>query len=255
MGYPKDILATRAVVRKNYAVIPPEGLVNNVVPGIENCRISIIASPKMGASFVQYLITANEGGGTTRPFGTESNTEVFIYVISGHGKFCAEGKEYDAPAGAYLFVPAGTGLEFVNTDAEPMRLILYKQVFIPNEFLPMPKSVYGNLNEVEYREYDEMANVFIKDCLPIDDQSYDMNFHVLSFLPGGCHPFVETHVQEHGAYILEGEGCYLLDDNWSMIKEGDFIWFGPYVAQAAYGVGTKPFTYIYSKDCNRDVVI
>ena len=26
--------------------------------------------------------------------------------------------------------------------------------------------------------------------------------------PGGCHPFVETHVQEHGAYILEGEGCY-----------------------------------------------
>ena len=39
------------------------------------------------------------------------------------------------------------------------------------------------------------------------------------------------------------------------IKKDDFIWFGAYAAQCAYGVGTEPFTYIYSKDCNRDVVL
>lgn len=39
MGYPSDILSTRAVIRPGkYVVIPPEGLVNNVIPGIENCR-------------------------------------------------------------------------------------------------------------------------------------------------------------------------------------------------------------------------
>lgn len=68
MGYPSDILSTRAVIRPGkYVVIPPEGLVNNVIPGIENCRVSIVASPKYGASFVQYLITAQPGGGTSRP--------------------------------------------------------------------------------------------------------------------------------------------------------------------------------------------
>ena len=66
---------------------------------------------------------------------------------------------------------------------------------------------------------------------------------------------METHVQEHGAYILSGEGMYLMDDTWMGIKKDDFMWFGPYVAQCAYGVGLEPFTYLYSKDCNRDVVL
>lgn len=48
---------------------------------------------------------------------------------------------------------------------------------------------------------------------------------------------------------------YLMDDVWMGIKKDDFIWFGAYAAQCAYGVGTEPFTYIYSKDCNRDVVL
>ena len=68
MGYPKDILTSRAVVRPGeYAIIPPEGLVNNIIPGIENCVTSILASPKYGASFAQYILTAQPGGGTTRP--------------------------------------------------------------------------------------------------------------------------------------------------------------------------------------------
>lgn len=99
-----------------------------------------------------------------------------------------------------------------------------------------------------------MENVFIKDLLPTE-LGFDMNMHILSFAPGGCHLFVETHVQEHGAYILEGQGVYFLDNQWTTIKKGDFVWFGPYVAQASYGVGRENFTYIYSKDCNRDVIL
>lgn len=82
-----------------------------------------------------------------------------------------------------------------------------------------------------------------------------MNMHILSLQPGSSHPFVETHVQEHGAYVLEGQGMYLLDNEWIPIKKDDFVWFGSYVTQGAYGVGRERFTYIYSKDCNRDVII
>jgi len=48
MAYPEGLLKTRAVIRPGeYAVIPPEGRVRNVIPGIEGCNMSIIASPKL----------------------------------------------------------------------------------------------------------------------------------------------------------------------------------------------------------------
>jgi (S)-ureidoglycine aminohydrolase len=254
MGYPKDILSTRAVVRHgSYAVLPPEGLVNNVIPGIEGCRVSIVASPKMGASFVFYVVEAEQNGGTTAVFGNEPDIETFVYIIEGEASLAAEGKTWQGTAGSYVFSPAGAGLEFHSVSNKKMKALLYKQVYIPLKGREAA-AVYGNTNQIPYREYDGMENVFVKDLLPTD-LAYDMNMHILSFAPGGCHPFVETHVQEHGAYVLEGEGCYLLDSEWRMIKQNDFIWFGPYVSQAAYGVGRTNFTYIYSKDCNRDVVL
>ena len=99
-----------------------------------------------------------------------------------------------------------------------------------------------------------MENVFLQDFLPYD-LAFDMNMHILKFMPDGCHPFVETHVQEHGAYVLGGQGIYLLGEDWVQIKKEDFIWFGPFCQQATYTTGREPFYYIYSKDMNRDADI
>lgn len=254
MGYPKDLLSTRAVVKPGlYAVIPKEGLVNNVIPVIKDCRVSILASPKMGASFVEYIVNAQPGGGTTSAFAAEAGIESFVFCISGNLDITIDGTRYLLTDGGYAYSPAGTGISFKNTTDSNTQFLLYKQKYIPvNE--RVTKVITGNVNDIEYRIYEDMENVLIKDLLPTD-LAFDMNMHVLSFKPGGCHPFVETHVQEHGAYVLSGEGVYLLDDEWRGIKKDDFIWFGPYVAQASYGIGREDFTYIYSKDCNRDVIL
>lgn len=252
MGYPNDLLSTRAVVKPGlWAVIPKDGLVNNVIPGIEKCRISIVASPKMGASFVQYVVHAENGGRTTKIWANEKNIESFIYVIKGRLTVTAGDEVKVLKDGGYVYAPAGEGLEFISDGKTDF--LMYKQVFIPTEG-KSPCRVWGNVNEIEFRIYDDMENVFIKDLLPVDT-AFDMNMHILSFDPGGCHPIVETHVQEHGAYILSGEGMYYMDDRWLGIKKDDFMWFGPYVPQCAYGVGREPFAYIYSKDCNRDVIL
>ncbi|MGE4548748.1 MAG: (S)-ureidoglycine aminohydrolase [Intestinibacillus sp.] len=254
MSYPNDLLATRAVVKNGlYAVIPPEGLVNNVLPFLNGCRASIVCSPKIGASFVQYEVTVEPGGGTSEPFTVEAEVETFLYVVSGTLDAGTQGASGTLTAGGYLFAPAGAGIRFQNTGDSPAFILLYKQKYIPLQGYETTP-VIGNVNDIPYRIYDDMENVFIKDLLPTD-LGFDMNMHILSFEPGGCHPIVETHVQEHGAYVLSGEGMYLLDDNWMGIKKGDFLWFGPYVAQCAYGVGREPFAYIYSKDCNRDVAL
>ena len=191
MGYPSDLLSSRAVVKPGmYAIIPPEGRVFNVIPGIEGCRMTILCTPKMGAGFVK-----------------------------------------------------------------PLRFLLYKQRYIPHPDPAMqPYAVFGNTNDIEERIYDNMENVFVRDLLPVDER-FDMNMHILSFAPGGCHPFVETHVQEHGAYLYEGEGLYLLNDDWVPVKAEDFIWMGAYCKQCCYGVGLTRLSYIYSKDCHRDAEI
>ena len=254
MGYPSDLLSTRAVVKPGlYAVILKDGLVNNVIPNIKECRVSIVASPKMGASFVQYIVDANVNGGTTIPIAKEDKIESFIYCVNGTLDIKIGEEEYTLIDGGYAFSPAGVGISFKNVGNDTAKFLLYKQIYIPIEGIEAEVCV-GNVNDIECKIYGEMENVYIKDLLPTH-LGYDMNMHILAFEPGGCHPIVETHVQEHGAYVLSGEGMYLLDDKWIGIKKEDFIWFGPYVAQCAYGVGRELFSYIYSKDCNRDVIL
>ena len=254
MGYPADLLSTRAVIRRGmYAVIPSDGLVNNVLPYLSGCRTSIIASPKMGAGFAMYVCWVQPKGRTVSPFGGLADEECFLYVIEGALQVKSEETVCTLTPGGYLYAPPGKGILFTNLGDIPAKLLLYRQRYTPCAGLT-PYLYSGNTEQIPYRDYDDMTNVHIKDLLP-QDLNFDMNMHILSFDPGGCHPFVETHVQEHGMYILRGQGMYLIDDTWMGIKAGDFVWFGAYVPQCAYGVGQTPFTYIYSKDCHRDVAL
>ena len=253
MSYPKDVLSTRAVVKTGlYAILPRDGLVNNVVPGVAKAKVSIVASPKLGAGFVQYVIEAEADGCAKEALAAEKDVESFIYCIDGFVECTAAGKNIHLSTGGYIYVPANQGgIKFNCKQAS--RLLLYKQKYIPLAGKE-PYLVQGNVNDIPFQEYEGMENVFIKDLLP-KDLAFDMNMHILSFEPGACHSFVETHVQEHGAYILSGEGMYIMEQEWLPIKKDDFMWFGPYVPQASYGIGREPFAYIYSKDCNRDVTL
>ena len=253
MSYPKDVLSTRAIVKPGlFAVLPRAGLVNNVLPGVENAKVSIVASPKLGASFVQYVIEAEADGCAKKPLAAEPDVESFIYCIDGFVECMVSGQHIHLSTGGYIYLPANQGgIQF--TCKEASRLLLYKQKFVPIAG-EEPYLVQGNVNDIPFQEYEGMTNVFIKDLLP-KDIAFDMNMHILSFEPGGCHSFVETHVQEHGAYILSGEGMYIMEQEWMPIRKDDFMWFGPYVPQASYGIGREPFAYIYSKDCNRDVIL
>ena len=254
MSYPEHPLSTRAIVKPGlWAVLPEGGLVNNVIPAIKGCRVSIVASPKMGASFVQYIITAQKDGHTAFPLASEEGVESFIYVVSGSAKVKAGEHAYDLTAGGYMFAPAEYGVDFTAEDGT--KLLFYKQKYIP---LAGTKAhiVTGNVNEMKYAVYEGMDNVGIKDLLPTDDLGFDMNMHILKFKLGASHGYIETHVQEHGMYFLSGKGMYRVDDEWIPVKAGDYMFLDAYCPQACYAVGREEdFAYIYSKDCNRDVVL
>lgn len=252
MGYPNGLLSTRAVIRPGkFTIIPPQGLVNNIIPGFVNCRTSIVASPKYGASFVQYVLEISPNGGTTLNFGGDGRIESFIYSVEGELQVTVEDETFDLVGGGYVYTPPKKTMKFWNKSEKVTKALLYKQVYMPIEGHE-PWVVSNNVANLQKNIYDGMDNVTLIDFLPTDI-AFDMNMHILAFNPGGCHPFVETHVQEHGAYILSGEGVYNLDNEWIPVQKDDFIWFGPYTPQGVYCSGLNDLAYIYSKDCNRDV--
>ncbi|WEM44615.1 (S)-ureidoglycine aminohydrolase (plasmid) [Photobacterium sp. DA100] len=252
-GYINDLLATRAVIKKNnFAILPPDGLVKNVLPGFENCDLTILSSPQLGASFVDYLVTLHDGGNNRCGFGGEE-VETFFYVISGQVCVEADGQRHTLTTGGYIYCPPGTLLFMENANqGEDSQAFLYKRKYQAITGY-QPHLLVNHRDNLEKVHYEGMEDVIVEDLLP-KDLGFDMNFHVLTFAPGACHGYIETHVQEHGAYILSGEGVYNLDNNWIPVKKGDYLFMAAYVPQACYATGRgEPLSYIYSKDCNRDI--
>lgn len=251
MGYPNDILTTRAVVKPGkYAIIPPEGLVTNVIPGFENVSMSILGSPQIGAKFVDYIATFHKDGKNDQGFGGQEDVETFVYVLEGKVQAGTDEETFTLKQGGYLYCPPSVPMYLQNLQNGDSRLFLYKQKHTPLEG-HTPWVHAGNTNDNEEVIYDGMENVHIQDLLPTDI-AFDMNFHILTFDPAASHPFVETHYQQHGAYLLSGEGMYNLDNEWIPVKKDDYIFMGSYCLQAAYAVGREKLSYVYSKDCNRD---
>jgi len=255
IGYPGDLLQTRAIIKKNnYAVIPPDGMVRNQIPGFVDCDITILASPKLGASFVDYLVTMRPGGKNTEGFGGDG-IECFAYVLSGC-VWAGDGDEVNKlEEGGFIYTPADRKLFVENLADTSAELFLYKRRYQQLDG-HQAHTVIGNSHEIAGVDYEGMSDVRFTTLLPLDDLGFDMNFHLLSFEPGASHGYVETHVQEHGALILEGEGLYFLDNEWIPVKKGDYLFMAAYCPQAGYGIGrTGAFTYLYSKDCNRDETV
>ncbi|MDR1520172.1 MAG: (S)-ureidoglycine aminohydrolase [Planctomycetota bacterium] len=252
-GFPGDVLASRSLIKKGeYALITPDGMVNNVIPGFTNCDATILASPKLGATFVDYLVDVRPGGGVAA-FGG-GGVETFAYVVAGEISAVVGGKTSVLAPGGYIFCPPSKSMDLSNPGGGTASLFLYKRRYRPAKGFREPPVIIDSVANLRAIDYEGMENLKFYNFLPsAGDPAFDMNMHILSFERGASHGYVETHVQEHGAYILSGSGMYNLGGEWMPVRAGDYIFMGAYVRQAAYAVGREgPFAYIYSKDCNRD---
>ena len=256
VGYREELLSTRSVVRKeNFVLLEPDGLVKNSIPGYENCDVTILGSPAMGASFADYIVTAHAGG-KNGAFGGEG-LESFLYVVSGEVTVKNADQEAVLTKGGYIYSPESKTVAFENKGAEDAVLYVYKRRYEKIEGYEVPGTIVGNDNDLPWIPYEGMENCFVKDFLPAaGDFRFDMNMHILKFNLGASHGYIETHVQEHGMYFLTGKAMYRLDDEWIPVKKGDYVFMDAYCPQACYAVGREEdLTYIYSKDCNRDVIL
>ena len=83
------------------------------------------------------------------------------------------------------------------------------------------------------------------------DLRHDFHVNIVTFQPGGTIPFAETHVMEHGLYVLEGKAVYRLNQDWVEVEAGDYMWLRAFCPQACYAGGPGQFKYLLYKDVNR----
>ena len=87
------------------------------------------------------------------------------------------------------------------------------------------------------------------------DVRYDMHVNIVTLEPGAVIPFMETHVMEHGLYVLEGKAVYRLNQDWVEVEAGDFMWLRSFCPQACYAGGPGQFRYLLYKDVNRHMTL
>ncbi len=85
------------------------------------------------------------------------------------------------------------------------------------------------------------------------DDDVDLAMNIFTFDTGHSLPVTETHVMEHGLYMLQGKGVYFLGSEWMEVQATDFIWMGPYCPQSYYATGPEASRYLYYKNVNREI--
>src|SRR5437016_1295807 len=80
-----QLVHARTRVRSRSALMPLEGFPASRLPSFPDAVVKVLASPALGASFVQYLIELPAG--SRGAFEADSQIETFFFVMSGTGWF------------------------------------------------------------------------------------------------------------------------------------------------------------------------
>jgi (S)-ureidoglycine aminohydrolase len=176
--------------------------------------------------------------------------EFFFYVLSGALTLTVDGRREDLKEGGYALLPPASS--FQAKAAAATSLLVLRKRYEPAPGIPLHGPLAGNQGKVPGTVYAGDPGALLQ-CLLPDEISYDLAMNIFTFEVGHSLPVTETHVMEHGLFVLQGKGTYFLDDTWMEVEATDFIWMGPYCPQSYYATGLVPSRYIYYKNVNREI--
>ena len=255
-----QLLTDRAVFTEAYAVIPKgtfSDIVTSQLPFWENARFWVLSRPLSGfaETFSQYIAELQPGGGSDRP-ETEDGVEAVLFVVEGCVSLSIDGTVHEMAEGGYAYIPPGLGWRLRNAGDAPARFHWIRKAYEPVEGLGLPEPLVLNENDIDATPMPgtegKWATIRFVDPA---DLRHDMHVNLVTFQPGAVIPFTETHVMEHGLYVLEGKAVYRLNQDWVEVEAGDYIWLRAFCPQACYAGGPGPFRYLLYKDVNRHMKV
>ncbi|HEX8425258.1 (S)-ureidoglycine aminohydrolase [Hymenobacter sp.] len=237
---------TRSVVKRNHAVISPDGYINSNVPGWTGCTVNVIINEQMGARLCQTLITLQAEG---QLVGTTQASQIFFYVVAGQVQVSVGGEQKTLTTGQFVYVPIGQEYRF-DSPAVGTQLLTFHKVYELLAGHDVPGVLFGEKDDSKAPIYMNDEALRIQELLP-NQLGFDMAVNIFTYGIGGHLPMVETHIMEHGLLYLQGQAIYMLDQQWYPVKQGDSIWMAPYCQQWATAMGKENSVYIYYKNVNR----
>jgi (S)-ureidoglycine aminohydrolase len=257
-----DPAANGAIFTTAYALIPASvqrDIVTSLLPGWRDTRAWILARPLSGfaETFAQYAVEVAPGGGTNLG-EPDPGAEGVIFVASGAATFDIPGQwSAQLMAGSYLYLPPGTPWSLSADPApDPLRFHWVRRHWTRPLGLtgigsgpPQPFGAFDPDRPIAWMPGSTTWGTtrFVDPA----DLRHDCHVNIVTLLPGGRIPFAETHVMEHGLYVLQGTARYLLNTTWHDVGPGDFMWLRAFCPQACIATGTEPFRYLLYKDVNR----
>ena len=177
-----------------------------------------------------------------------------MFVTTGALTLELEGEQHMLEAGGYAYIAAGADWAISNEGAELTSFHWIRKAYERVEGVDAPASFVTHEADVAIQPMPDTHGAWgTQRFVDPDDVGQDMHVNIVSFEPGGTIPFPETHVMEHGLYVLEGKAVYLLNQDWVEVQAGDFMWLRAFCPQACYAGGPGEFRYLLYKDMNRQV--
>jgi (S)-ureidoglycine aminohydrolase len=245
-----------AVFTTAYAVIPAAvmtDIVTSYLPLWSDTRTWIISRPLSGfaETFAQLIVEVSPGGGSSEP---EPNrlAEAVIFVVDGSLELTIGETKHKLSEGGYAFIAPGANWTLHNTSDHTATFHWLRKEYEKVGGIENPHSFVAS-----DRDVDPIAMPATKGAwattrfVEPNDLRHDMHVNIVTFQPGGLIPFAETHVMEHGLYVLQGTAKYLLNTDWVDVGPGDFMWLRAFCPQACEATGNEPFRYLLYKDVNR----
>ena len=251
-----DLLTGRAIFTTAYAVIPKgvmQDIVTSALPGWEKTRCWIIARPLSGfaETFSQYIMDVAPGGGSDTP-EPDGGAEGVLFVVDGSVALTLDKIHHDLAPGSYAFIPPGSNWSLRNESKTSARFHWIRKRYEKAPGLAPPKAfVTRDQDATPVAMPGTNGTWSTTRFVDPADLAHDMHVSIVNFEPGGTIPFAETHVMEHGLYVLEGKAVYRLNGDWVEVEAGDFMWLRAFCQQACYAGGPGRFRYLLYKDVNR----
>jgi (S)-ureidoglycine aminohydrolase len=257
-GHPPQtqLLSDRAVFTEAYAVIP-RGVLRDIVasalPFWEKTRLWVLARPLSGfaETFSQYLMEMAPGGASDQP-EPDSEAEAVLFVLDGRLSVTLDGNTHLLEPGGFAYLPPGRAWRVRNPAHAPVRFHWIRKRYSRVDGLEPPEPVFAQEQTIAPSPMPgtdgRWATTRFVDPA---DLRHDMHVTIVTFEPGAVIPFAETHVMEHGLYVLEGKAVYRLNQDWVEVEAGDFMWLRAFCPQACYAGGPGRFRYLLYKDVNR----
>ena len=250
------LLTDRAVFTEAYAVIP-KGVMRDIVtsrlPFWDATRAWILARPLSGfaETFSQNIMEVAPGGGSDRP-EPDARAEAALFVMEGVLTLTLGAESHRMGPGGFAYVPPAVAWTAANDGDLPARFHWIRKAYEPVEGLGPPDPIVANEANIAPDPMPHTEGRWATTrFMDKDDLRHDMHVTIVTYEPGGLIPFAETHVMEHGLYVLEGKGVYRLNQDWVEVEAGDFMWLRAFCPQACYAGGPGRFRYLLYKDVNR----